>query len=229
MNAHVAAFTQPLVAAAFFEANQQSTWLQSAIPITQIVISLSQLAIVAFLTYHIFVKGSELKIAERHATWYHKVVVDPQILELRTFFDEALSALMDAARNCASYRRLGDLASFDSSATQAIGIFNSRMLPIRRNLMQVVSGFDQAAASEVGSYLSDLQERISSWFETFRSAREDLAAEDQLTIMLSTCHNTILARLRNLEFEKWGFPHQQSAAAKFWKGYKDAIERLREP
>jgi hypothetical protein len=206
---------------------QPFSWVQPAIGIMQIIVGFLQAAILWELTYHIFRRSSEQKIAEREAAWFHKVVVDPQIEELRQLFGELASDIAAAAKQCLQGKDAGnDLASFDGIATEAIGNFNARMLPVRRGLMEAVQGFDQQVATKLGARFLVLQDGVTAWFEELRTTKDDSVIEDRMRPILSGCHNDVLTALRQFEFDRWGLPHTRSRFRTLLDRVKQAIEEM---
>lgn len=204
---------------------QSYNWMQPAIGIVQIIVGFIQAFILWNLTYRIFRSNAEQKIAEREASWFHKVVVDPQISTLETFFDSAITTMTEAVDIWVKAKPMMSAPSFDEIATGAIGDFNALMLPVRRRLVSSVAGFDTTLANALGRRFIDLQEQISTWFDTHRNP-QDAGSSAAVTQILVEAHNDILTKLRHFEFVRWGLHDSPSMFKRAWLAYKKMIDEM---
>lgn len=202
------------------------SWIQPTIGILQIIVGFVQALILWQLTYRIFKRNAEQRVAERQALWFHKVVVDPQIMKLCEFFQNCADSFEEAARNCISTKELTrSMSGWDEISVIAIGEFNATMLSARRTLVDVVLGFDSLASKELGVLFSNLQESVSSWFEEFR-VHQDPTRLDNLLTELNLCHNALLNKLRSVEFEHWGVSQTENVVVRLAKKCAPTIHNM---
>ena len=193
------------------EANSRKpSYLVPTVSIMQIIVGVLQAYILWRLTFYIFERNAEQKISERQSGWFHKVVVDPQLLRLSDFFGGSLSALSTAAEKCNQIKSSGSkLEQFDSVAQSAMQKFTDSMLPVRRILIDSTACFDQGLAKTVGELLLNLQDDVTEWFDKFKNSRPT-DSRGSLDEIIAECHNKLLISLKEFDFKTWGYSPEKA-------------------
>ena len=190
-------------------------WIQPTVGIVQIIVTILLAFILWRLSFIVFVRNAEQKIAERNAEWFHKVVVDPQLIALTDFFQEAGELLHQGAETCETAKFNKDQAVLEASAERAIKSFNDLLLPTQRSLSDTVACFDGDLALQTRQSFEKLQDKITDWFEELLEATA-VDARQSLPGILSTCKNEIISRLRKFDFEEYGFRRPSLLRSLFW-------------
>jgi len=76
----------------------QIVFIEQAFTWLPILISFAQFLLLAGLTFYIFRKNAAQKITERHAAWFHKLIVEGALPKVIEFSDVSCDELRVSAR-----------------------------------------------------------------------------------------------------------------------------------
>ncbi len=176
---------------------QPFSWVPSALAFLQFLI-------LAVLTYYIFRSNSAKKIKERHADWYHKLVVDAAVSKLVEFIDLCCDELKASAKSIQDLKA-GDALSgeIDDYVTDnVLKNFKDKLRRVRRYLCAQVSVFDKPLERCVFDRFMKLEDDVTAWFSREAQAEAD-EGRTPLSELVIGCGADILNELRNYEFSKW--------------------------
>lgn len=182
--------------------------MQPWVSIVQIFVGALQAWILWRLTYFIFERNAQQKVSERQASWFHKVVIDPQVPALESFFLEIDAVLDVAATRCQQAKLSAQTAVFDEVSRKAIEDFTHTLITARRRLVDRLRVFDDGFADEIGDRFLALQDKVTEWFDQMRS-KKAIQGTTSLSDSLNEAHNGIVRRLMEFEFTKWGSATKQ--------------------
>jgi hypothetical protein len=174
--------------------NQSFSWVP-------IVIGVLQSLLAIWLTYYIFRSNAKQKIAERKATWFHKVAVDPSIEQCFDYFSNEISTLNVAALDCEALKYRSD-AGLDTAVKRILHEFRTRLRPIRNGISDLTLVFDLELRQEVFNRFNQLEDDVTGWFDKLQSATP-VESRESLPNLITGCQSDVLKLLREYEFKTW--------------------------
>jgi hypothetical protein len=174
---------------------QPFNWIQTLVSVLQIMF-------LGFLTFYTFRSNANQKIAERQAGWYHKLVVDPMIDVISTFFDEAEDILCSAAK-LAAEQRSAKKSGIGAEARKKIAAFKKKHFQVSRDLQYRIEPFGPGHAQRIEALMEEFENVVTGWFEKeSKAAPHD--AKDDLIKALKEAEVGLFKELIDIEFETWG-------------------------
>jgi hypothetical protein len=179
---------------------QESPWWQPYVPT---VVGLVQFLILAFITVFVFWSNSAQKIRERQAEWYHKVVIDHAVYQLKELFGHMQKNLLAAAEQVDAFR-LAHMDKAREHSKVAIGDAKKTIFDLRSEMSFRLSAFDPALEQTFTHDLETLENDIVKWFTT-QAEKKCYDASASLPEILASGQIRLLRTLMRKEFSTWGF------------------------
>jgi hypothetical protein len=173
------------------------SWLPVALAAIQFLV----LTVWAIYAYH---RANTLKLREREATWYHKLVVDYSVENLTNFFRDSSEDLEAAAKDFKQHRDRGRQDLADGTIQSALAKFGTDLHGIANRVSDRIAVFDQATQQQFLKITDDLQGKVSHWFEDLATAENLDAAAPPLSSLNLSCKNELFKLLFGFEFNRWG-------------------------
>ncbi len=137
--------------------SQPFSWIPVAISLFQF------LALLAFAIYT-FHTGTRQKVRERRAAWFHKVVVDPLVVRIDTFFTGSVEVLHGAA-NLVDRDRVCGATVLSQDLKEEIAKFKITMFDLAAEVSRRLQPFDPATERWASDLFDNLEEEVTKWFD----------------------------------------------------------------
>jgi hypothetical protein len=172
------------------------SWMPIAVGAAQSVFALC-------LTYYIFRNNAKQKIAERHATWFHKVAVDPSVGKCFDYFGAEVSLLEAAASECERLKyAAGNDPAMDGVVRARLKEFRGRLRPARNGVSDLASVFDAHLRQTIFDRFNKFEDDVAGWFDNLQSSNA-VDPRSSLPTVVTSCQSDILKILKDYEFEKF--------------------------
>jgi hypothetical protein len=175
--------------------SQPFSWVPVAISLFQF------LALLAFAVYT-FRTGARQKIRERQAAWFHKVVVDPLVERIDTFFTVSVEMLHKGA-DLVDRDRVSGATVLSRDTKEEIGKFKDAMFDLAAEVSRRLQPFDPATERWASGLFDNLEEAVTKWFDAQLSVKPHQRRED-LGSFLVEFYTSIFRGLMQMEFRHWG-------------------------
>ena len=171
------------------------SWIPVAISLFQF------LALLAFAIYT-FRTGTRQKLRERQAAWFHKVVVDPLVERIDTFFNGSVEMLHKAA-DLVDRDRVSGATVLSKDAKEEIAKFKEAMFDLAAEVSRRLQPFDPATERWASGLVDNLEEAVTKWFDAQLSVKPHQRRE-ALDSFLTEFYTSLLRGLMQMEFRHWG-------------------------
>jgi hypothetical protein len=161
-----------------------------------------QFLALAGLTFYVFWSNATQKIKERHAEWYHKVVVDYAVAKLEASFADLQRTLLEAAVRVDTLSR-ADLTAAREESKKAISQVKRTIFDLRSEMGFRLSAFDSVLEDSFTKHLETLENETMEWF-ALQPDRNCYDANTSLPAILAKAQVNLLRELMTYEFTNWG-------------------------
>lgn len=175
---------------------------QRLVLIAQTIVLLAQTAVLSTIAVWTFYSGSKQKMRERRGAWYQKAVVDHLLPALASFFKKQNELLTIAAARCSELRDNPDTGILLGHVKSTIAEFKDELHSVGE-ICERTAVFDSALRSSLRGTFDGLEESVSEWFDIHAFSRSRLNAK-KIRELLFTCETTVIKKLYDFEFEKFG-------------------------
>ena len=175
--------------------SQPFSWIPVAISLFQF------LALLAFAVYT-FRIGTRQKLRERQAAWFHKVVVDPLVERIDTFFSASVEILHKAA-DLVDRDRVSGATVLSKDLKEEIAKFKGAMFVLAAEVSRRLQPFDSATERWASGQFDNLEEAVTKWFDAQLFVKPHQRRED-LDSFLTEFYTSLLRGLMQMEFQHWG-------------------------
>lgn len=178
-------------------------WYARTIQIAQAILLLAQTVLLAIIAIWTSRTGSQQKIRERRAGWYHKVVVDSALPSIADFFHSTSSNLQRTSAECAKLRETSQTLTLDLVVKKAVAGFKDALYELQDNVADRAAVFDPALKERVSLLLDRLEEDVTEWLDVhaFSHTRTN---EKELPKLLAESQTELLKILYDFEFDQFG-------------------------
>jgi hypothetical protein len=186
---------------------------------TPIALGFAQFCVLAWITWYVFVDGSRQKVAEREATWYHKIVVDHSIQAMSGFFAIATKALCVCSIDLLQLADAKTEAAYDQKIRETLAAFKKSLAEMRNDVSGRLAFFDAKTHSSFLARTDRLEDEIALWFDAYKKAQ----AYDHRTSLpevLNSCQSELLGIIKQYEFNQWGWPRKHRRKTATAAGYQ---------
>jgi hypothetical protein len=173
-------------------------------PFSWVPLAISLLQFLALLTFAIysFRTGTRQKLRERRAAWFHKVVVDPLVVRIDTFFAGSVEVLHGAA-NLVDRDRVSGATVLSQDLRGEIAKFKSMMFDLAAEVSRRLQPFDPATERWASALFDNLEEEVTKWFDAQLFVKPH-QRRDALDNTLGEFYTSLLRGLMQMEFRHWG-------------------------
>jgi hypothetical protein len=175
--------------------SQPFSWVPVAISLFQF------LALLAFAVYT-FRTGRRQKLRERQAAWFHKVVVDPLVERIDTFFTTSVEILHKAA-DLVDRDRVSGATALSKDLKEEIAKFKGVMFDAAAEVSRRLQPFDPATERWASGLFDNLEEAVTKWFDAQLYVKPHQRRE-ALDSFLVEFYTSIFRGLMQMEFRHWG-------------------------
>jgi hypothetical protein len=175
--------------------SQPFSWVPAAISLFQF------LALLAFAIYT-FRTGARQKLRERQAAWFHKVVVDPLVEQIDTFFTVSVGMLHRAA-DLVDRDRVSGATVLSKDLKEEIAKFKGAMFDLAAEVSRRLQPFDPATERWASGLFDNLEEAVTKWFDAQLFVKPHQRRE-ALDGFLTEFYTSLLQGLMQMEFRRWG-------------------------
>lgn len=175
--------------------SQPFSWVPLAISLFQF------LALLAFAVYT-FRTGARQKLRERQAAWFHKVVVDPLVERIDTFFTVSVEILHRAA-DLVDRDRISGATVLSKDLKEEIAKFKGAMFDAAAEVSRRLQPFDPATERWASGLFDNLEEAVTKWFDAQLHVKPHQRRE-ALDSFLVEFYTSIFRGLMEMEFRHWG-------------------------
>lgn len=167
--------------------------------------SFLQFLVLAVLTYYIFARNARQKVAEREASWYHKIVVDYCIGLMSEFFVQTSEVLCKCAIDLPNLRGAGNQQQFDELIRRTLANFKRELHTMTSDASRRLSFFEASLSERFLDRVDRLEDEVAGWFDNYING-QPFDQRSSLPRALSACQNELLEIIKSYEFSKWGWP-----------------------
>jgi len=177
-----------------------------------IALNLIQFLLLCGLTYYVFAKNAQQKVAEREANWYHKIVVDHCIDLLASFFQRETQILCECIVELDQFRVSKQEEDVDKLIRGTLANFKARLHTLNADASGRLSFFDKYSEQRFLNRMDKLEDEVTEWFNIYKNA-QPFDNRCSFPHILTECQNYLLETIKSYEFQTWGWPIKKRRAA----------------
>jgi len=178
---------------------QTNNWVAIGLPALQLVASIAQIGLVAWLTLFTFRRTERQRIEERRAAFFHTLIIDGGLKALRESFAAIRIKLEDAAQDLDSHRTFWAGQKIDEFISETATEYSVTLSKAMRTFALRVNVMDPKLARSITEHCDDLENQVTEWFRT-SARRQGFEHCESLPDILIEGENKVYTLIHQTEF-----------------------------